>query len=88
MPARHLILPKSFGCLQTAPKVSRAAGNSKNYEKWSEILILVELLTFMKCWVCQHFALHFLVRINGPPTRRKAPALQGTRKTTKKGQKS
>jgi hypothetical protein len=38
----------------------------------------------MKCWVCQQFTLHSLVRINGRPTRRKAPALQGTRKTTKK----
>jgi len=36
MPAHHLILLKSFGCPQTAPKVFRAAENSKNYEKWSE----------------------------------------------------
>jgi len=35
MPAHQPILPESFECPQTAPKVSRTAGNSKNYEKRS-----------------------------------------------------
>ena len=39
MPAHYQTLPGSFRCPQTAPKGSRAAGNSKNYEKWSKIEI-------------------------------------------------
>ena len=41
MPAHHQTLPGSFGCPQTAPKVSRAAENSKFCEKCSENLILM-----------------------------------------------
>ena len=39
MAAHHLTLLGSFGCPQTAPKVSRAAGNSKNCENSQKIEI-------------------------------------------------
>ena len=41
----------------------------------------------MECWACQHVNLHSLVRINESTMRRKAPALQRTRKTAKNGYK-
>ena len=52
MPAHQLIPPESSGCPHMAPKGSRIAGNSKNYEKWSKNRYLIEITHFCGVLAC------------------------------------
>jgi hypothetical protein len=87
MPALLPTLPGSYKWPPTRRKAPALQGARKTTKKGQKNRNIMGETYFYEVLVCQHVALHSLVRINGPPTRRKAPALQGTRKTTKKGQK-